>query len=56
MWFVGAGEEVILVGYECVRYPENRALADATAPEAVEAEMGGELELRKIDVTRADKR
>lgn len=41
MWLVGAGEEVILDGCEPVRYSGNRALLDATAPEAVEVDMGG---------------
>jgi hypothetical protein len=56
MWFVGAGEEVISDGCESVRYAENRTLVDAIALEAVDVEIGGELELRKIDVTCADKR
>lgn len=47
MWFVGAGEEVILDVYEPVRYVENSALVDVTAPEAVEVDMGGELEFGK---------
>jgi hypothetical protein len=55
MWLVGAGEEVILEGYGPVGYTEGKALLDGTALEAVEVEVGW-LGLRKIDVTRADKR